>query len=140
VPPSESKITTLNKEGSMTDKNASLVAHEKETDILGRIDSEVFFTVLETHKVDLTHFYLDKRNLNPQEVMKLNKALLDCNNEHGLKILDCLAVLERDYFTVAKIMDLLSDKVRKTLRRELKAYAPHMKMPYNTLSTFFSTK
>jgi len=124
----------------MINKNVSLVVHDKEDDILGHIDSEIFFTVLETYKVDLSHFYLDKRNINPDEIMKLNKALLECKGEHGLKMLDCLATLERDYFTVSKIMDLMSDKVRKTLRRELKEYAPHMKMSHNTLSSFFSTK
>lgn len=119
--------------------HVAVAINEKEVDIINKIDSEVFFAILNEQQVDLSYFYLDSRNLNPIEVMKFNKSLLVCK-KRGLSILDCLAVLEKNYFTVSKIMDLINDKIRKILRREIKERIPYLKMPHNTLSSFFATK
>lgn len=118
----------------------NLITNDKENDILHNIDGDMFFKVMEEFSVDITHFYLDKRNLNAIEVNKLNKALLSCKQIYNIPIIDCLSILERDYFAVSKIMLLLSDGVKKTLRRELKDYSRSLKIPHNSLSTFFATK
>jgi len=120
--------------------NTQLMAHEKETDVLDKIDGEKFLITLKKYNVDLTHFYLNKRNIDPIEMIKLNKAIIACKKEYGLRIIDCIVVLEKDYFPATKIVDLLSEKVRKLLRQELKEYVPHLKVTQNTLSSFFSTK
>lgn len=90
-----------------------------EHDFCDQIDEEDFFTILNSFKIDLTDFMKNKNQMNIENIKNFNKFILKCKLKLGINICESLIFIEKKYISFSKLINLLNDENKETLKKEM---------------------
>jgi hypothetical protein len=112
---------------------------ETETEVINKIQSEIFFKVADSYNIDMKIFFDNPKNVKRENIETLNNIIRDCKEKFNLQIIDCILIIEQYVTDIKKAIELLNHKNMSELRSEL-LQKYKIKSVNNSLTKFFKKK
>ena len=84
-----------------------------------KVDEERLLRIIKDFKINLSDFFKNTTDINEDNKRRFNEILSICRNKYGYNMFDVIIVVEREYISFNKIIDILSDENKALLSSEM---------------------